>query len=115
MIGQWVNDFLQSLQLYFLRGRMVDFKQSCLFDSLDSVSARIEPGAKDDNLIKPFIQARPEEILDVPFSGSDELDCPRSESSVYTGINRQSAEEKLISGDQRAGKWIVANPRFFRS
>ena len=82
VIGHWVDDFLQSLQLCFLRGRMIDFKHPRLLDSLDAVRPRIEPGPQDDDLIEPFPQARLEEIVDVAFSGSDELDCTREESSV---------------------------------
>ena len=77
VIGHWVDDFLQSFQLCFLRSRMIDFKHPCLLDSLDAVRARIEPGPQDDDLIEPFSQARLEEIVDVSFAGSDELDRPR--------------------------------------
>jgi hypothetical protein len=34
---------------------------------------------------------------------------------TFGTLHRQSAEEKLIARDQRAGNWVVANPRFFRS
>jgi hypothetical protein len=47
VIGQWVDDFLQSLQLCFLCSRMIDFERPCILDSLDAVRERIEPGTSD--------------------------------------------------------------------
>jgi hypothetical protein len=87
-------------QLVLLSGGMVHFKGLHAAFQVESVRARIEPGAQDDHLPQAFLQPGREHIVDVSLAGYKEADHTRTALFRISASNKGPENAVHPTGDE---------------